>query len=526
MQGLTKKNKPRIGEILIEYGLITHEQLTKALDRQTDNRWRIGSVLEEMGYLDNDTLLNILSKQYDLPYVNLFDVKVPTDVLRLLLFEQVKSFKVLPFKRSDNVMSLAMVDPVDINAIHNVEFTIGGTVKPFIVPHYQMDKAISRFEKEGYGSELFDGEKLREEKIVTESKIPSIYTLLKRLLDFKATDLHLTAGAPPSMRVKTNLKRLPMPHISPAQMKDFISDILTLEQMEEFEREKELDFVLSLSDIGRFRINIYKQRNSISLSAKLIFENIPSITDLRLPDWMTGYVLKTQGLILIVGPAGHGKTTTRSTLIDIINSNRSCNIVTLEDPIEYLHEHKKSNVNQREVGIDTESFSAGLRHILRQDTDVVVIGDLRDPESIATALNIAETGHLVISTMHTLNATTAIDRVLNIFPEHQQPQIRMQLADTLLLVFAQKLIPGKDNDSRILAFEKLTNSRSVTNLIREGKVFDIRLLMQDESDESFSIERSIASLCLEDKISFEDGLKFADNPSYYEELVRTGKTSR
>jgi twitching motility protein PilT len=521
MQEEKKRNKTRIGEMLLDYGLITHEQLTEALNKQAKNRGRIGSTLEEMGYLDNDTLLNVLSKQYNLPYVNLFDVKVASDILNLLPFEQVKSFKVLPFKLSDNYISLAMVDPNDISAIQNVEFAVGGTVKPFIVPHFQMDKAISWFEKEGYGNRIFEGEKLREEKILVDPKIPNIYILLKLLLDFKATDLHLSAGVPPSIRINNELKRLSMPRISNAQMKDFSSEILTEEQKDEFEREKELDFVLSLSEIGRFRINVYRQRNSISLSAKLIFENIPSISDLNLPEWIEGYVLKTQGLILIVGPAGHGKTTTMSFLVDVINSNRRCNIVTLEDPIEYLHKHKKSNVNQREVGIDTESFPAGLRHILRQDPDVVVIGELRDPESIAIAMNAAESGHLVMGTMNSLNATTAIDKILNIFPAHQQPQIRMQLADTLLLAFAQKLIPQKENNGRILAYEKLTNSSRVANLIREGKVFDIRLLMQDESDNIFSMERSISRLCLEGKINFEDGLKFADNPSFYQELVRT-----
>jgi twitching motility protein PilT len=517
------RHKPRIGEILLDYGLITHEQLLKALEKQIETRKRLGSILEEMGYLDTDTLLSVLSKQYNIPFVNLFEVKVPPDILKLLPFEQVKSFKVLPFKKVDNTVSLAMVDPNDVNVIRNVEFTIGGSVKPFIVPNYQMERAISKFEKEGYGETVFEGEKLKEERILVEPKIPSIYTLLKLLLDFKATDLHLAAGAPPSMRINNELKRLSMPKITSAQMRDFTSELLTKDQMDKFEKEKELDFVLSLHDTGRFRINIYKQRNSISLSARLIFENIPSIADLNLPEWITNYALKPHGFILIVGLPGHGKTTTASSLIDIINSNRKCNIVTLEDPIEYLHKHKKSNVNQREVGIDTESFSAGLKYILRQDPDVIMVGDLRDAESIAIALNAAETGHLVISTMHSLNTITAIDKILNIFPESQQPQIRMQLADTLLLIFAQKLIPRKDGEGRVLAYEKLVNSSRIANLIREGKVSNIKSLMQVVAEDISSIDRSIAKLYLEGKITFEDGLKFADNPTYYQELVRTGK---
>ena len=523
MLGEQKKQKSRIGELLLDYGLITQDQLSRALDSQIQSGRRLGSVLEEMGYLDNDTLLNVLSKQYGLPFVNLFEVNVPPDTLKLLPFEQVKSFNILPFKKSNDTLSLAMVDPHNVTAIQNVEFAIGGSVKPFVVPHSQMDKAISSFEKEGYGDMLFEGEKLKKGKVLVESRLPNILSLLKLMLDFKASDLHLVAGAPPSMRVDGDLKRLSMPAVSSAQMKDFISEIVAKEKMEEFERTNELDFVLSLSDIGRFRMNVYKQRNSIALSAGLIYDSIPSIAKLNLPEWIVDYALKPEGLILIGGLAGQGKTTTASALVNVINTHRRCNIVTLEDPIKYLHRHNKSNVNQREIGIDTESFAAGLSHVMRQDPDVIMIGDLRDPESIAIALNAAETGHLVIGTIHSLNTVTAIDKILNIFPKHQLPQIRMQLADTLQLLFSQKLIPRKDGEGRIVAYEKLTNSARVENLIKEGNSSNIKSLMQIAADDMMSIDQCLAKLCFEGKISFEDGLRFADNPTYHKELIKAGK---
>jgi twitching motility protein PilT len=517
------KQKPRIGEILVDYGLITYEQLTRALDRQVQSGRRLGSIFEEMGYLDIDTLLNVLSRQYDLPFVNLYEVEVPQDTLKILPFEQVKSLKALPFRKSDTAVSIAMVDPGDATTLQNLEMAVGGSVKPFVVPHYQMDKAISCFEQDGYGTMPFEGQKLREEKTHVEAGVPGIYTLFKLLLDFRATDLHLAAGAPPCMRVNNALKKLSMPNVSAAQMKDFIAEILTKDQMETFERERELDFVISLSDTGRFRMNIYRQRNSVSLSARLIYEEIPSTNDLGLPDWIADYVMRSQGLILIGGIAGQGKTTTMAALVDIINSRRCCNIVTLEDPIEYLHKHKKSNVNQREVGIDTESFSAGLKHVLRQDPDVIIIGDLKDTESIALALNAAESGCLVIAAMHSLNSVTSIDKILNIFPSHQLPQVRIQLADTLLLLFSQKLVPGKDGDGKVLTYEKLINSLRVSNLIREGKTANIRSLMQIKADDVLAMDGCIARLCFEGKISFEDGLRFADNPAYYQELIRSGK---
>jgi twitching motility protein PilT len=211
-------------------------------------------------------------------------------------------------------------------------------------------------------------------------------------------------------------------------------------------------------------------------------------------------------------------------LINIINSNRRGNIVTLEDPIEYLHKHGLCNVNQREIGIDTESFAEGMRHIVRQDPDVIVVGDLKDTESIMIALNAAESGHLVITSINSLNTTTALEKMINIFPENQRPQIRIQLADTLLLGISQALIPTlEDDEKRILAYEKLTNSPRVSKLVREGNITNIRSLMQVVSEDMSSLEISLASLCLEGMISFENGLRFAGSPAQYKELFKTGR---
>lgn len=522
MNDLIRRQKPRIGEILLDYGFIDQEQLAKALDRQIQYGGRLGSIIEEMGYVDDDMLLNILGKQYNLPHVNLFEVKVSPEILNILPFEQVRSLGILPFRKSDDTLSLAMVDPLDKDAIRDVESAVSGTVSPFIVSRYQMDKVIRSFEEEGYGSMLFDGEKLRDEKAVAESRIPDIYTFLKLIRDFSATDLYLSAGSPPSMRISNELKRLSMPKISSAQMRDFVYDILTENQREEFEIRKELNIVISVTDTGRFRINLFKQRNSISLSARLMFEYISSVKELGLPGWITDYVMKPQGLILIAGLPGTGKSATISALVEVINSSRRCNIITLEDPVEYLHKHKQSNVNQREIGIDTESLASGLKHVLKQGADVIVISELRDAESISIALNAAETGCLVISAMTTLNTITALDKIINVFPLNLQPQIRMQLADTLLLVFSQKLIPGKEDSGKVLAYEKLIGSNRVRNLLREGKMVNIRSLMQVASDDMMSVDRGIARLCLDGKISFEEGLKISDSPSYFQDLIRTG----
>jgi len=508
--------------MLLDYGFIDQEQLAKALDRQIRSGGRLGSVLEEMGYVDDDMLLSVLGRQHNVPHVNLFDMKVSPEILNILPFEKVKSLRVLPFRRSNDSVSLAMVDPYDRKTIENIETAVSGTVRPFIASHNQMDKAIRTFEKEGYGGMLFDGEKLRAGAVITESKVPGIATFLKLVPDFMASELYLAAGASPAMKINDEMKRLSMPKITPAQMKDFIYDILSREQMEEFEKRKELNFIFPVPDTGRFRISLYRQRNSISLSARLIFENIPSLNALGLPEWTTGYAMKPYGLILVAGLPGSGKSSTLSAFVEIINSNRSCNIVTLEDPVVYLHKHKLSNVNQREIGIDTETFATGLGNAMRQGADVIVISELRDAESISIALNAAETGRLVISGMTTMNTLTAIDRIIDVFPVNQKPQIRMQLADTLLLAFAQKLVPAKGDGMKALAYEKLTGSVRVRNLIKDGKTFNIKALMQVVSEDMLSVDRSLARLCLDGKISFEDGFSFADSPAYYQDLIRTG----
>ncbi len=524
MEHKTKeKKKLRLGEMLLEYGIITREQLTLALKSQAQAGGYIGSILEDLGFLNESSLLDFLSKQFNVPSVNLFETTISHEILQCLPFEKIKELKALPIKRTgDKKIVFAMVNPHNIAAIDEIEFAYGVSVEPVVTPFFQMQKVISHFEKEGYGTETFEGEKLRPKIISSATEVPDIYALLELTLDHNATDIHITAGVPPSLKIDNELQRLPMPSISPELMKEFTDEILTREQKKIFERDKEIDFALSLEGKGRFRVNIYRQRNSISFAARYVIEDVPSLEGLGLPMDLANIALKTQGFVLITGPSGHGKTTTMSALIDVINSNRRCNIITLEDPIEYLHRHKKSNINQREVGVDTESFSVGLKHVFRQDPDVIVIGEMRDPESIAIALTAAETGHLVISTLHSLNATSAVDRIIDIFPGHQQHQVKLQFASVFLLVFGQRLVPRKGSSGRVLAYEKMANTFRIRNMIREGKTHNIRSLMQAVSEDFHSIDRSLANLCIEEKITLEDGLKYADNVEFYEDMVKLG----
>jgi twitching motility protein PilT len=338
-----------------------------------------------------------------------------------------------------------------------------------------------------------------------------------------ASDLILSAGAPPCIKKNTELLRLPGPQLKPQQLNAFALELMSENHREEFKKFKELDFACSFFDIGRFRINIYRQRNSISITARHIIEIIPSLQELRLPLWLEDFALKAQGLIMITGPAGQGKTTTLAALVDIINTKRKCNIITIEDPIEYLHKHKLSNVNQREVGIDTSSFHEGLKHIFRQAPDVIVIGEMRDPESFSIALQAADTGHLILSTLHANNATSAIDRIIDVCPPAQQQQVRVQLAENFLLILNQRLVPLKDGKGKILAYEKLVSTYRVKNMIREGKTHHIRSMLQQSTDDFVSIDHSLANLCIEGKITQETGLKYCDNTTYFNDLVSKGQ---
>lgn len=509
--------KLKLGEILVKNKIITPKKLESALKRQSQVGGQIGSILIEMGYITTDTLLDFLSKQFGVPSVNLFKLDVDPKILKVLPLDKIKEYKVIPIKVGDRI-TLAMVDPSDYISIKDVEFILGRRVSPVVVPASHMDAALKSFEAEGV--QELKGTNVEDGFVKVSGTIKSIRKLLKQIAELKATNLQLTAGVPPSLKVGNELRRLNMPFLTPKQVDLYAKSIMSKEQQKKFELESNLEFVFADEELGRFRINIYKQRNSVSITIRYTSDHIPSFKELGLPDELEKFVLKPQGLILITGPACQGKTTTLAAMINVINTKRRCNIISLEDPIEFLHKHKNCNVNQREIGIDTVSFQAGLKQIFRQDPDVIVVGEMRDMESFKIALQAAESGHLVLSTLHSKNATQTIERIIDIFLPHQQAQVRYQLADTLILVLSQRLIPDKSNSGLVLAYEKLVNSYKIRNLIREGKTHLIRSQMQHTSDDYVSIDVNLARLCIEGRIAVDDGERYADNPSFFQELIK------
>lgn len=333
----------------------------------------------------------------------------------------------------------------------------------------------------------------------------SIIDLLTRAFDQKSSDLHLTKGIPPVFRTNGQLIKAEEAILTSEDLNKMVQIIMPEHKKQEFEENGETDFNYSLPGLCRFRVNAYHQRNEVTIAARLIDAEIPSIESLNMPNVLYGLAENPQGLILVTGPTGSGKSTTLAAMIDYINTTKAKHIITLEDPIEYLHTHKKSIVNQRELGIDTMSFANGLRAALRQDPDIILVGEMRDLETISTAITAAETGHLVLATLHTSSAPTTIDRIIDVFPPHQQGQIRIQLANVLKGIISQRLFIRKDMRGRIAATEVLISVPAVANLIRNEKVHQIQSVMQTSRAQGMhTLQNSIQQLVTTGKISLEE----------------------
>lgn len=328
-----------------------------------------------------------------------------------------------------------------------------------------------------------------------------------------ASDLHITVGIPPKCRINGELKDLDYPKFSPSDTSGLIMPMLSEHFKEVLERNGEVDFSYSIAKLGRYRVNVFKQRGSYAMVIRLVGVIVPTPDSLGVPESVIALTKKKRGLVLVTGPTGSGKSTTLASLIDVINSNYNTHIITLEDPIEYLHQHKNSVVNQREIGLDTDSYANALRAALREDPDVILVGEMRDLDTISIAITAAETGHLVFSTLHTIGAASTIDRIIDVFPPHQQQQIRIQLASVLESVVSQQLIPTADGKGRVAAFEVLHANSAVKNLIREAKLHQITTIIQTNKKLGMmTMDDAIYDLYLRRQIDAEKALNFAQDP--------------
>jgi twitching motility protein PilT len=345
--------------------------------------------------------------------------------------------------------------------------------------------------------------------------------LLEIVLERRASDLHLTAGAPPTIRLHGDLIRLvDYPILSPRALQGMIYAILPQKMRERLEGELELDMSYALPGKARFRVNVYYQRDSIGAAFRLIPYEIKTVETLGLPSVVTDLARYPRGFVVVTGPTGSGKSTSLAGMVDIVNRERSAHIMTVEDPIEFLHKHQQCIVNQREVGSDTHSFAQALKHVLRQDPDVILVGEKRDLETISTAITAAETGHLVFATLHTQDAPQTIDRIIDVFPPHQQQQVRVQLATTLQGIVTQQLLQTSDGRSRAVACEVLICTPAVRNLIREGKVHQIYSIMQAGGRFGMqTMDQALANLVKEGKISQQLAYERSHDPEELNRLI-------
>lgn len=352
----------------------------------------------------------------------------------------------------------------------------------------------------------------------------TINDLLRLLFEKNASDLHLTAGSAPVLRIDGDIVPTDMDKLTPEMCQELIYGVLTDEQKEKFERENELDLAFGVKGLGRIRMNVFRQRGAVAAALRNIPGKIPNFEELGLPEVIKNYVVKlAKGLVLVTGPTGSGKSTTIASIIDYINADRKGHIITIEDPIEYVYMHRNCIVNQREIGSDSITFTSSLKHILRQDPDVIVIGEMRDLETIQAALTIGETGHLVFATLHTSDTVQSINRIIDVFPPHQQQQIRTQISFVLQAVLSQMLLPKAYSGGRVAAIEVLIPNAAVRNLVREEKIQQIYSVMQTGTESGMqTMNQALFSLYQKQLVSYNEIMASSLDPKDLQRMVKGG----
>jgi len=350
--------------------------------------------------------------------------------------------------------------------------------------------------------------------VVVDRDIPHVDDLLRLMIDEGGSDLHITVGSPPGLRLRGEITPVPDAKVlTPKDTQEMLLSLLSEEQRRRFETELELDFAYSIPGVSRFRTNIFQQRNSMGAVFRTIPLKIPTIEDLQLPRVCKFLAERPRGMVLVTGPTGAGKSTTLAAMIDHINATRNVHIITMEDPIEFMHKNKKAYVNQREVGEDTHSFTSALKRVLRQDPDVILVGEMRDLETISAALTAAETGHLVLATLHTTGGPETVDRIIDVFPPHQQQQVRMQLSTTLEGVLSQTLLRSTDGRSRVMAMEIMLGIPAISNLIREGKTHQMATIIQGGASMGMqTLDQHLKVLLQSGKVTYEEAIQKAKEP--------------
>jgi len=499
----------QLGESLVNKRLLSRDTLEELLIEETKSSVPLAKLLVGAGHVTDADLLQIVAEQLGIDYVNLEQTIVQPDALNRLDAATARKLFAVPISADDREVVVAVADPFTTNLRETLETACGSPVTIAIATKRSIDRLLADYF-------TLDGPEPVE--IIEEVHLND---LLKILMERAGSDLHLTAGTKPQIRVNGQLEPLDaFDMMMPAELRRMIYGILTAEQRQRLEEHRELDCSHPVPNHGRFRVNVFFQRDSVGAVLRAIPNEIMSPAALGMPDVVSSLASLHRGLVLVTGPTGSGKSTTLASIVNLINEERAVHIMTIEDPIEFLHKHKKAVVNQREVGTDTFSFNDALKHVLRQDPDVILVGEMRDLETISAALTAAETGHLVFGTLHTQSAPQSIDRVIDVFPSHQQSQVRVQLGSSLQAVVSQQLLPTSDGKGRTVAVEVMIATAAIRNQIRDGKVHQIPSAMQSGSKHGMqTMDQALADLVQRGVVTRELAFERCSDPEGLKHLL-------
>ena len=437
-----------------------------------------------------------------------------------------RRFQALPLRYEGDRLLVAMVDADDPDLLDEIATHVGVPIEAVQATKAAMAKAIDL----AYGTEedAVIAKGTQRLGLDTSEQVFDLHEVLEIVLEYEASDLHLTHNLPPTVRIDGDLVPIEgYPPLEPEVLQRIVYGMLSQKQRETFEQNLELDLSYSLPGKARFRVNIYQQRGVFGAAFRLVPYAIKSLEDLGLPQVIEGYARLPRGLVVVTGPTGSGKSTTLAALVDVVNRERPVHIMTVEDPIEFLHAHKTAIVNQREVGADTLGFSSALRHVLRQDPDVILVGEMRDLETISMAVTAAETGHLVFATLHTQDAAQTCDRIVDAFPPEQQQQIRVQLAGSLQGILAQQLLPTASGQGRACATEVLMVTPAVRNLVREGKTHQLYSVMQAGGQFGMqTMDASLSELVHSGVVTYEVAKERCHNVDEFARLAGVARPQR
>jgi twitching motility protein PilT len=503
----------QLGEALVNKRLLSRDVLEQLLIEETSNGIALAKLLISAGHVSDADLLLVVAEQLGIEFINLEQTIIQPEALDRIDAATARRLVAVPISVTDDGVIVAVADPFTNNLRETLETACGSPVSLALASKRSIDRLLADYFTLTDTAPTVD--------ITHEVHLNDLLTVL---VENKGSDLHLTAGTPPQIRVNGLLRPLEeFGVMMPADLRRMIYGILTADQRQRLEDHRELDASHPVPGHGRFRVNVFFQRDSVGAVLRAIPNEIVSPDALGMRPIVNSLAKLHRGLVLVTGPTGSGKSTTLASIVNLINESRSVHIMTIEDPIEFLHKHKRAVVNQREVGTDTFSFNDALKHVLRQDPDVILVGEMRDLETISAALTAAETGHLVFGTLHTQSAPQSIDRVIDVFPSHQQSQIRVQLGSSIQAVVSQQLLPTQDGKGRCVAVEVMIATAAIRNQIRDGKVHQIPSALQAGSKHGMqTMDQALAELVQRGKITRELAFERCADPEGLKHLLGGG----